>query len=269
MIKILGLLNHLKYMRRFILAEGFLEYLWFLRTQPKFYENFHHVVSGDKYPSESLKNMSVSKALPMYKWSHYFDIYAMYLSKYRNQLQDSPLRVLEIGVADGGSLLFWQEFFGTHALILGIDIDPKCLKLPVDNCSVRIGSQSDGKFLLDSIKEFGGVDVVIDDGSHINADVISSFKNLFPVMNDGGTYLIEDVSTSYWPGVYKGGWNRRGTTVTFFKSLADYTNGAYFKKSPKKFGFDVRMIESIHFHNSIIVVRKKNFQDVEIWSNRN
>ena len=116
--------------------------------------------------------MSVSRALPMYKGSHYFDIYAMYFSKYRNQEYASPLWVLEIGVAGGGSLLFWQVFFGRQAQILGIDIDPKCKELQVGSCSFPIESQGDASFLANALKEFGGTDVVIDDGSHINLDVI-------------------------------------------------------------------------------------------------
>ncbi len=245
-----------------------MEYFYYLKTLPRFYEHFSSANTGDKYPSEALADMPIQKNLPMFKWSHYFDIYVMFFSKYRNN-RKSPLRVLEIGIADGGSLLFWQDFFGRSAQILGIDIDPKCMELPVGGCEVRIGDQSDGLFLQKAIKDFGGVDIVIDDGSHINAHVISSFKNLFPLMNEGGTYLIEDVATSYWPGIYKGGMKRRETTITFFKSLLDQVNSTYFRKVSKKFDFDDSTIESIHFHNSIIVIRKKEIYDVKLWSNVN
>lgn len=33
-------------------------------------------------------------------WNHYFEIYDQYLAKYRGK----PVKMLEIGVADGGSL---------------------------------------------------------------------------------------------------------------------------------------------------------------------
>lgn len=189
-------------------------------TLPRFYEHFSSANTGDKYPSEALADMPIQKKLPMYKWSHYFDIYVMYLGKYRKN-RKSPLNVLEIGIADGGSLRFWQDFFGPACRVLGVDIDPKCMKLPVGNCWVRIGNQANRPFLTNAIIDFGGLDIVIDDGSHINAHVISSFKTLFPLMNEGGTYLIEDVCTSYWPGIYRAGLNRPGTTVSFFKSLLD------------------------------------------------
>jgi hypothetical protein len=42
------------------------------------------------------------------------------------------------------------------------------------------------------------VDIIIDDGGHINSDVISSFEILFPKLNNFGFYIIEDIENSYW-----------------------------------------------------------------------
>jgi hypothetical protein len=75
----------------------------------------------------------------------------------------------------------------------------------------------------------------------------------------GGTFLIQDVATSYWLGMYKGGLNRRGTTDSFFKSLLESLNSTYLRKVSRKFDFDVKTIESIQFHNLVIVVRKTKF----------
>ena len=42
------------------------------------------------------------------KWSHYFNIYDQYFSKYR----DREIVILEIGVFQGGSLQMWKNYFG-------------------------------------------------------------------------------------------------------------------------------------------------------------
>ena len=49
----------------------------------------------------------------IHKWLHYFDIYDRHLSRFRGQ----DVHVVEIGVAGGGSLGMWREYFGPSARI--------------------------------------------------------------------------------------------------------------------------------------------------------
>ena len=83
-------------------------------------------------------------------------------------------------------------------VIFGIDVDPKCAAFD-GTAVVRIGSQDDPKFLRDVAAEMKGIDVVLDDGSHVGRHQRASFDVLFPLLSDGGIYIIEDVCTSYWP----------------------------------------------------------------------
>ena len=53
------------------------------------------------------------------KWRHYFAVYERYFAKFRNR---SDLKMLEIGVSQGGSLQMWRDYFGPNALIVGIDL---------------------------------------------------------------------------------------------------------------------------------------------------
>jgi cephalosporin hydroxylase len=110
-----------------------------------------------------------------------------------------PLRILEMGVWRGGSLDLWRQYFGPDAIIYGIDIDEVITTLGIDSAEVRVGSQTDEIFLLSVIEEMGGLDIVIDDGSHQSKDVLASLRILFPRLAEGGTYVIEDLHTSYWP----------------------------------------------------------------------
>jgi hypothetical protein len=258
-----SLLSRLKYIKRFIKAEGIKECLYFILNKPVFYEEFPSARSQRKFPDSAMGGMSVPDNLIISKWTHYFPIYSEHLGKYRDCKK--PLRVLEIGVAGGGSLKLWRDFFGASALIYGIDIEPKCAEIIGTGCEIRIGSQADVEFLQTIIDEMGGVDIVIDDGSHICKHVVDSFAFLFPKLNDDGVYLIEDLSTSYWPGVYKGGLRRSKTSIEYLKRQIDSVNSPFLRRS---LGKDCHKdIESIHFYRSVAIIRKSASQALEVWRN--
>ena len=106
--------------------------------------------------------------------------------------------MLEIGVFMGGSLALWRKFLGPDAVIFGIDINPSCIAFDGQFACVRIGSQDDPQFLRSIVAEMGGIDVVLDDGSHIASHQRASFDLLFPLLSDGGHYIVEDMHTAYW-----------------------------------------------------------------------
>ena len=103
----------------------------------------------------------------VHKWHHYLPIYERYFGLYRCK---NP-KFLEIGVSKGGSLAIWRTYFSPDATIFGIDIDPACMNSNGEHRQVRIGSQDDAKFLKSVVKEMGGVDIVLDDGSHFSKDI--------------------------------------------------------------------------------------------------
>ncbi len=92
----------------------------------------------------------------------------------------------------------WKRYFGPHAAIVGIDINPECKEFEEDQIAIRIGSQSDLSFLEDVLAEFGVPDVVLDDGSHRMSDVVETFRFLYPRTADDGVYVVEDLHTAYW-----------------------------------------------------------------------
>lgn len=130
---------------------------------------------GRKYkPTKRLHNY-----LPYY-WMHFRDI--------RHQVK----KVCEIGLQNDFSIKMWEEFF-PNATIYGIDIDPNCKKFEGDRRQVFIGDQSDKTFLNNFVDEIGGgLDIVIDDGSHIVQHQLDSFEILFPAMSRHGIYAMED-----------------------------------------------------------------------------
>ena len=50
---------------------------------------------------------------------------------------------------------------------------------------------------------------MIDDGGHTMEQQIVSIETLFPLLADGGVYLVEDTHTSYWDS-HGGGLRPRG-----------------------------------------------------------
>ena len=77
--------------------------------------------------------------------------------------------ILEIGIADGKSLLTWSDYF-KNSTIIGIDIhkiDLEEKNLNRTNIKVHQGSQSDKNFIREIISKYGHFDIIIDDGSHL------------------------------------------------------------------------------------------------------
>ncbi len=68
------------------------------------------------------------------KWSIYLDEYDRIFSEYR----DKPVRLLEIGVQNGGSLEIWRQYFPNAELILGCDINPACGQLTFDDEKIAV-----------------------------------------------------------------------------------------------------------------------------------
>lgn len=118
---------------------------------------------------------------------HYLDNYEKYLSEWR----DKEFVLLELGVAGGASIKTWREYF-PNAKVYGIDNNPDCA-----GEGIFIGSQVDMDFLDKVLAEIGTPDLIVDDASHYGPYTIETFKHLFPKVNKGGYYVVEDTSCFY------------------------------------------------------------------------
>jgi len=201
--------------------------------------NYMNLVEiGKKYPSS--KNIS-----------GFIQLYDKYFSNFK----DKKINILEIGIEDGDSLRIWREYF-TKAQICGIDIKKKNFK--INNTEILIGDQSNKKFLQSLIGKYDNFDIIIDDGSHQSKHIIASFKYLFPYLNDGGFYVIEDLQTSYFPrfGGSRINLNKKSTSMNFIKSLFVSIN---YEKNDRPFfsknKFDGK-VKSIYLHQNIAFILK-------------
>lgn len=167
----------------------------------------------------------------IWKWPHYLPAYDEHLGRFRAGFRDGtgalrPVRLLELGVLHGGSLQLWRKYFGPDAVVFGIDINPQVAALEDPDYEVRIGSQDDPQFLADVVAEMGGVDIVIDDGSHFARHQRASFLALFPLVSVGGVYVVEDLHTSYWWD-YGGAYGRGSSFIELTKNIMDDMHGWY------------------------------------------
>lgn len=199
-----------------------------------------------------------------------------YCVKYEKHLpfdRHTAISMLEIGILRGESLRMWANWF-VNAKITGIDIDALCRQHATDRINVEIGSQSDSAFLRKVNAFHGPFQLIVDDGSHMPADVIASFETLWPLLSPGGVYVVEDTCCSYWKA-FHGGWRTKGTAVDYFKNLIDDVNlrGHYQHTYPVRFARredtlipylrehfpDIRTdIESVVFVNSMVFVTKRD-----------
>lgn len=185
------------------------------------------------------------------KWVHYLDIYDRHFAPYRN----TSVKMLEIGVSQGGSLELWRKYFGENATLFGIDIDPACASRVTAPSQVRIGSQDDPKFLRSVIDEMGTPDIILDDGSHIGRHQRASFDTLFPLLREGGLYLIEDLHTAYSFVRWEGGYRRKGTGIELVKDMIDDMHSWYHRKKIRTASRN--QIGAIHIYDSITVIEKR------------
>lgn len=196
------------------------------------------------------------------KWEHYLAVYEWALAGFMARRQ--PVRLLEIGVQNGGSLEIWAKYLPAGSTVIGIDIDPACADLAVSpNISVRIGDASD-RAALDRMLGEDRFDVVIDDGSHRSEHVVATFEACFARLDPGGVYLVEDAHCSYWE-LHGGGFRRTGTSIEHFKELADALNADHFAEDAaasldegrlerlRRLG---REIARLTFFDSVVVVEK-------------
>jgi|GEM_PF-2091200 len=194
------------------------------------------------------------------KWEGYLDAYEAEFTPIR--LRGKPIDLMEIGVQEGGSLEIWQKAFPPGSRIAGLDIDPRVgdMAFPA-GIEVVVGDATSAAVLAAAFpgRQF---DVVIDDGSHGCADVLATFGALFPRVQPGGLYVIEDLHCSYWPS-YGGGFRRPGSSIEWLKALVDTVNADHWSAADGTEDDQALRdiygpwVERVTFYDSMVVVAKR------------
>jgi cephalosporin hydroxylase len=123
--------------------------------------------------------------------------------------QFRPKNILELGIYEGGSIVMWYEQFKPD-LFVAIDFSKQSDSDYFNRWKVSRNArvktywdtnQTDTVKLGKIVEEdFGGkIDLIIDDASHLYQETKTSFEFLFPLLQPGGLYIIEDWSWGLWP----------------------------------------------------------------------
>ena len=203
------------------------------------------------------------------KWSIYLSEYERLFAARRGQ----ALRMLEIGIQNGGSLEVWGRYFSDALSIVGCDINPDCARLRYADprITVVVGDANTDEVEHRIAAASAQFDLIIDDGSHRSGDMIRSFARYLPRLADGGLFVVEDVHCSYWQA-FEGGLFDPASSMSFFKRLADVINhehwgvpkarGDILASFAARYDFEIDdallgHVHSIEFANSLCVIRKQ------------
>ena len=131
-----------------------------------------------------------------------------------------PKQMIEVGILDGGSTIYWQHRFQLERLI-AFDIEPDAPHLrrylerndlqDVVRTNFAV-AQDDGPALRAAIaKQALGplVDFIVDDASHQHAQTRTTVETLLPFLRPGGAYVIEDWAWGHHVGWPSGLWADR------------------------------------------------------------
>ncbi|MGE5269263.1 MAG: hypothetical protein ACM3JG_06265 [Thiohalocapsa sp.] len=93
----------------------------------------------------------------------------------------------------GGSLRAWRDYFPA-ARVIGIDVQPDT-QFTEERISTYLCDSTDQAAVGRLVRQLGlhDVDLIVDDGSHLARDQLSTLRNLFHLLAPDGLYVIEDV----------------------------------------------------------------------------
>lgn len=179
------------------------------------------------------------------KIAYTFRTYEELFSRFKGK---NPV-ILEIGVRGGGGIELFYKYFGGQCEIYGVDIEERVTRIQKGFPEVKIfiGDQGDKTFMEDVARQIGKpIDIVLDDGGHFMHQQIYSLEALFPFVNQGGVYVIEDVGTSYQPSFNN---QTTPTLVEYLKTRLDETVS-------DKAEMDWKNIKSIQFYKDVVAIQK-------------
>jgi predicted O-methyltransferase YrrM len=147
------------------------------------------------------RRLSTSEAFTIAKNEPYLRVYEDLAGAF------SPRSILELGIFQGGSYVLLDKLFKPRRMS-AVDTSRAPVQTLCDYVANKEGrflhfstSQSDGEVLEQIVRNelVNELDLVVDDASHTYEETKASFEVLFPLLQPGGIYLIEDWSWAHHP----------------------------------------------------------------------
>jgi hypothetical protein len=165
--------------------------------------------------------------------------YLKHLEMFFEPLREHYVNLIEAGVGGGESVKTWLEYFPA-AVVYGVDIVHDTNEWnslgppPTSRYQFSCGNQSDSRFWNGFFGRYKNTDfnIAIDDGSHFASDMKAMFTNVWPHLNSGGIYVVEDL-------------NFDGNSKVWLEGLISHIHGQTFD------------IDSIYFARELAILKKK------------
>lgn len=189
----------------------------------------------------------------------YHEIYPTYIEKF----YEKSGGIIEIGLepkTGKASLQMWLELF-PNMHIYGLDRgtpDESTERYTILQCDQSNPDQLDN--CVQKIKH--PIYFINDDGSHLPEHQLLTFNKLFPLLEAGGVYIVEDIETSYWTkhGLYgyetRYGKGHPKSIIEIFKQAIDGVNMEFSKSTDGQVQHQ-KEIASISFAKNCTVVIKR------------
>jgi len=122
-----------------------------------------------------------------------------YIGFYSDRFKDREnKRLLEIGISSGGSAWLWSQWF-IHSKIVGVDIapgfhTPREFQQALKVSGIDLLWNFDSTHANSYLRLEGDFDYIIDDGDHSPATQLATARQAWPLLKQGGLYIIEDLT---------------------------------------------------------------------------
>lgn len=151
---------------------------------------------GAKYDTDkSSQRQNVTSQRHCHPYTLFYD----YLFKNN---RDSQLKIAELGILDGASLLMWKEYF-KNAKLYGFEYSDDFInnfKTKYDTTDVVLSkiNVNNEHNIVDSFESVNEIyDLIIEDTTHQFEDQIRVIKNVHKYLKPGGILIIEDIFKKY------------------------------------------------------------------------
>lgn len=174
------------------------------------------------------------------------------LDFYRRLAEHNPRTIMEIGMFKGGSMVWYDKLYKPDMLV-GIDLnqhpiaalenyrkDKPHIKTYYGRHQEKPGTR------VTALESFPyGIDLVVDDASHLYAQTKATFEMLFPMIRPGGHYVIED-----WRWAHQPAYQGKDATWADQPAMSNLILELVIMAANNP------AIDSIHVESSLVCVRK-------------
>lgn len=148
-------------------------------------------VGGEQVPTFPQYVETVTSGRGIWKWNNALVAYERHMARFKQQ----PVKLGEVGVWSGGSLLMWHAVLGAQCHVYGMDIAKNAFKFQDKKTTIAMVDQGDPAAWSNFFQKVTPtLDVLVDDGAHASVTMLTTSTSAWPHLSAGGVLAIEDIN---------------------------------------------------------------------------